>query len=448
MAENSEHPSIKRFHERAATAIAGPSPILDAGELRQTCLKAGADDVGFVDVDRAELASERTDIVQFFPHTQSLISFVLRMNREPIHNQARSVANVEFHHTGERVDETAHHIVATLEQRGIRAVNPAMGFPMEVGRTGAGKIWVVSHKHVAVAAGLGHMGIHRNVIHPRFGNFILLGTVLIDAKISDYQQPLDYNPCVECKLCVSACPVGAIGSDGAFNFSACYTHNYREFLGGFTNWVEQIADSKNSTDYRRRVTDAESASMWQSLSFGANYKSAYCMAVCPAGDDVISTFLSDRSEYLKDIVRPLQNKEETVYVVPNSDAEEYVAKRFPHKQTKRVGNSSNRLLSIRSFLFGLPLNFQRNRSKGIDATYHFTFTGREQQCATITISNQTLTITDNLVGKADLQITADSDTWLGFIAKERNLVWALLRRKIRIKGSPRLLLAFGRCFPS
>jgi hypothetical protein len=29
-----------------------------------------------------------------------------------------------------------------------------------------GKIWVVSHKPVAVAAGLGHIGIHRNVIHP------------------------------------------------------------------------------------------------------------------------------------------------------------------------------------------------------------------------------------------------------------------------------------------
>ena len=29
-----------------------------------------------------------------------------------------------------------------------------------------------------------------------------------------------------------------------------------------------------------------------------------------------------------------------------------------------------------------------------------------------------------------------------------NLLWALLRRKIRIKGSPRLLVAFGKCFPS
>jgi ferredoxin len=370
------------------------------------------------------------------------------MNRQPIHNPARSVANVEFEQTGHRVNETAHHIVNALESRGIRAINPAMGFPMEVARGTGNKLWVVSHKTVAVAAGLGHMGIHRNVIHPKFGNFILLGTVLLESSISEYQQALDYNPCLECKLCVSACPVGAIGSDGAFNFSACYTHNYREFLGGFTNWVEQIADSKNAIDYRRRVTDPESASMWQSLSFGANYKSAYCMAVCPAGDDVMAPFLTDRAQYLQDVVRPLQDKEETVYVVPKSDAEEYVGRRFPHKQIKHVGNSLNRLRSIQSFLNGMPLTFQRNQAKGVAATYHFTFTGAEERRATVLIHDQKLEVSEGHNGKADIAVTADSETWLGFLAKERNLVWALLRRKIRIKGSPRLLLAFGRCFPS
>jgi len=51
-------------------------------------------------------------------------------------------------------------------------------------------------------------------------------------------------------------------------------------------------------------------------------------------------------------------------------------------------------------------------------------------------------------GEADLRVTADSETWLGFLAKERSLLWALLRRRIRIKGSPKLLVAFGKCFPS
>jgi hypothetical protein len=100
MAQLSEHPSVRGFWARATASPSEPPSTLDAKELREVCLKAGADDIGFVDVDRAELAGERNDILSFFPHTKSQISFVRRMNREPIHNPARSVANVEFHQSG------------------------------------------------------------------------------------------------------------------------------------------------------------------------------------------------------------------------------------------------------------------------------------------------------------------------------------------------------------
>ena len=442
-----EHPTVKRFYEKGSVLPERDAPPkVDALWLRTLCLEAGADDVGFVEIERAEIADQRGDILAVFPPTKTLVSFVCRMNREPIRCLARSVANLEFHETGDHVNEVARRIVAVLEERGVRALNPAMGFPMEMDRF-PGKIWVVSHKPVAIAAGLGRMGIHRNVIHPKFGSFILLGTVLLDAEVTAYDRPIDYNPCVECKLCVSACPVGAIGPDGYFNFSACYTHNYREFMSGFTNWVENIAESKNAQGYRRRVSDAESASLWQSLSFGANYKSAYCLAVCPAGEDVIGPFLTDRKEFLTEVVKPFQDKVETVYVVPGSDAEGYVSRRFPHKKTKRVSNGV-RPRTIRRFLEGLPLVFQRHQAEGLDATYHFTFTGEEDTKATVGIRNQTLEVGDGHVGAADIHITADSRTWLAFLAKEQSIVWALLRRRIRIKGSPRLLLAFGKCFPS
>jgi hypothetical protein len=136
-----------------------------------------------------------------------------------------------------------------------------------------------------------------------------------------------------------------------------------------------------------------------------------------------------------------------VYVIPGSDAEAYVTKRLPHKRLRRVGGG-RRPKSIRSFLAALRHLFQRHASEGLDATYHFTFTGDEPAAATVVIRDKAIRVGEGHVGEPDLQVTADSRTWLGFLAKERSLVWALLRRKIRLKGSPRLLIAFGRCFPS
>ncbi|WP_193198759.1 SCP2 sterol-binding domain-containing protein [Nostoc sp. MG11] len=446
MSKFDNHQTVKKFREQNPLDNSTPVSPLDADWLRRLCLEMGADDVGFVEIDRQEIADQRQDILVAFPPTKTLVSFVCRMNRENVRSPARSVANVEFHTTGDEVNQIGREIVATLEQKGIRALNPAMGFPMEMDRF-PGKIWVVSHKPVAVAAGLGHMGIHRNVIHPKFGNFILLGTILIDAEVTAYNRPIDYNPCLECKLCVVACPVGAIGMDGHFNFSACYTHNYREFMGGFTDWVEDIAESKNARDYRQKVNDSESASMWQSLSFKPNYKAAYCVAACPAGEDVIGQFLRNKKEFVQEVVKPLQDKEETIYVVPGSDAEAFVERRFPHKKVKQVSNGIHPN-SIRGFLFGLPLLFQRNQSKGLDVTYHFTFTGAEECQATVIIKNKTIQVLDNHVGTANIHVTADTETWLRFLAKEKNIVWALVQRKIRIKGSLQLLQAFGKCFPS
>ncbi|MBY8844389.1 MULTISPECIES: 4Fe-4S binding protein [unclassified Streptomyces] len=327
------HPSVRAV--LAGRADRRPPAVIDADRLRALCLEAGADDAAVVSLDHPDLAGEREHVLAALPGARSLISLAVRMNRDNTRSPARSVANQEFHQTDEQVNAAARTVARALQDAGHRALNPSAGFPQELEHF-PGRIWVVAHKTVAVAAGLGVMGLHRNVIHPRFGSFVLLATVLVDAPVSAYGQELDYDPCVDCKLCVAACPVGAIGKDGAFDPLACTTHNYREFMSGFTDWVQTVADSEDAADFRARVTDPENASMWQSLAFKPSYKSGYCLAVCPAGEDVLGPYLDDRRHYLDTVLRPLQDKTETLYVLPGSAAQRYAERRFPHKPTKEV----------------------------------------------------------------------------------------------------------------
>src|SRR5262245_37148577 len=131
MANLMEHPTVRRFYERAKEQGEGQSggqsgaKAIEAEWLRRVCLEAGADDVGFVEIGSPGIAGQRDDILTYFPPTKTLIGFVCRMNREPVRSTARSLANLEFHHAGDHVNEVARRIVALLEQRGIRAVNPS-----------------------------------------------------------------------------------------------------------------------------------------------------------------------------------------------------------------------------------------------------------------------------------------------------------------------------------
>ena len=65
--------------------------------------------------------------------------------------------------------------------------------------------------------------------------------------------------------------------------------------------------------------------------------------------------------------------------------------------------------------------------------------------ATVVIRDRRLEVLEGLVGSADLRVTADAETWLGFLRKERSLLWALLRRTVRLSGPIGALQALARC---
>src|SRR3954465_14000172 len=100
-----DHPTVKRIRLKTVDSAPPRKESLDAGWLKKLVLDAGADDVGFVEIGRPALDDQRADILKAFPRTKTLLSFVVRMNREAIRTPARSVSNTEFHHSGDEIND-------------------------------------------------------------------------------------------------------------------------------------------------------------------------------------------------------------------------------------------------------------------------------------------------------------------------------------------------------
>jgi epoxyqueuosine reductase QueG len=299
-----------------------PSNKFPAEVIRQICLAAGADEVGFVEISRPELAQERQGILQLYPGTKTIISLSRALNRENVQSPARPLYNGEVRRIEEDLSRISGEIMRHFNSQDIRGVilNPA--FPMDM-NLWPGKTWDVSHKTMAVEAGIGVMGLNRLVLSPRFGSNIFLNSILINAQVDLYDQRLEQNPCLNCRLCAAVCPTGAVQEDGAFDFLACATHSYRDLSGGF-DWAAALLTSGDLGEYRAQFQDRETMSLWQSLLFGFNHKCGYCQAVCPAGAAGMSQYAANKKAYVQQVVKPLIERAEPVYVVAGSRAESRV----------------------------------------------------------------------------------------------------------------------------
>jgi len=79
----------------------------------------------------------------------------------------------------------------------------------------------LSHKHVAVKAGLGWIGRNNLLVSPRFGSRQRLITVLTDMPLK-VDKPLSWN-CGDCRACISFCPSDSIKERPEdFDHIGCY----------------------------------------------------------------------------------------------------------------------------------------------------------------------------------------------------------------------------------
>lgn len=85
MVQLDDHPTVKRFYKTNNGHPKSATTTLDAECLRKLCLEAGADDVGFVEINRPEIADQRNDILAIFPQDRGSLRTAGCASTQPGH---------------------------------------------------------------------------------------------------------------------------------------------------------------------------------------------------------------------------------------------------------------------------------------------------------------------------------------------------------------------------
>jgi ferredoxin len=421
------------------------------------------DDVGIISIDDPAIAHERDEVLYVYPHARSLVCMIGEENRAAMQSRYLPSANTELYRCEERLWEMGRKTVKYINALGGEGLTTTIGWPQEVAQRWADKIWPLSHKLVAQAAGLGTIGISRNFLHPKFGAYCLIDTVVTNLEWPAYDRPVEWNPCVECNLCVASCPTDAIRPDGQFDFFACYNHTYRDSIPGFLDLVWDLAE-RRPRRFRKRWTDPEIAALWQALSFKVEYRCFNCVATCPA--EIETAFHAERGvrrRYLDETLKPLTHAravEDEQFVIDTPGARERHG--IPPGEWRtpvdRVSRSTRgvRLVPLRrirtqnvdAMMRWMPQYFRGDEVRGLAFTTQFELSGPGGGAWAMRIADGHCEVRPGTIEGADLVIRMPALLLLAVHRGEANPVWGLLTRRIRLAGQRRLFLLFPRLFPT
>ncbi len=116
-----------------------------------------------------------------------------------------------------QLDKLAFLLSIRIQEAGFRALPIAASQVIDWRK----KIGHVSHRHVAVKAGLGWLGRNNLLVTKKYGAHLRLVTILTNLPLPEGE--VQEFQCGECYACVNACPVNAIGNQASeHNFEKCF----------------------------------------------------------------------------------------------------------------------------------------------------------------------------------------------------------------------------------
>ncbi len=213
-------------------------------ELKDYLISQGASDVGFCKVDDGD-----------FGDCRYAVSIVVRLSDAIVDEITSEPTHTYFNHyrsVNAFIDSLLLKCGLFLQKRGYNYISVAAS--QSINKDGWNYKGRYSHKKAAVLSGLGTVGKNSMFLHKAYGARVRLGTVFTDC-VLDVSDKISPDACLECNLCVEACPSGAIVGK---------------------SWSVGIE--------REEIFDAEKCSSFMKNSFrhiGRGAVCGICMKVCP-----------------------------------------------------------------------------------------------------------------------------------------------------------------------
>ncbi len=188
-------------------------------KVKEKASDIGMDLIGFTDLSRLKNAPKRFHATDYLPTAQSVIVVGSHFPDGIVENWIKTPSSYQYYGyalVNKELGRACFYISKLIEKEGYRC------FPIVP--TGHSKDWdhkaqmgEFSHRHAAVAAGLGEIGYNRLVITPQYGNRVRFCSIITEAPF--VPDPMYNGPklCDKCKKCVRACPGNCLDESRLLN---------------------------------------------------------------------------------------------------------------------------------------------------------------------------------------------------------------------------------------
>ena len=260
-------------------------------EIRDFILGLGADDVGFARC--SDYDSPRSyEIGRFLADAASIIVVAFQV-LSSCESPSASVALNGYLDLGAFARTVSYRVAHFLENRmGASVAAIPLSYPYEI-HNDRRAVADFSHRHAAVAAGLGTFGRHNLVVHPRFGTRVNFVSFVTDLALAPSPR-ITGDLCVHCDLCVKNCPGGALDQEGRTDLMKCMQHSLPYGVGADAAYWGKLLNS-SPEEQREMLKDERFARLRQSLVLGNQYQCFNCMKSCPVGKRARSRAVSGKS---------------------------------------------------------------------------------------------------------------------------------------------------------